>query len=99
MNRLAASTGILLLLLLANTAYLAAFASPTIFYMLTAAAHVGLGLAFSAAGAWLLVRRPDLRRGLAPAAVLFLVAFAAGVYLVRWTDAFEGWGNITENRR
>lgn len=74
-----------------NTAYVAAFAEATIFYMGNAALHLGLGLLFSALGALLLWRRADLRRPFTPAAVLFFVATLAALYLVKFY-------NLRENR-
>ena len=74
-----------------NTAYVAAFAEATIFYMGNAALHLGLGLLFSALGALLLWRRADLRRPFAPAAVLFFVATLSALYLVKFY-------NLRENR-
>ncbi|HSF42761.1 MAG TPA: hypothetical protein VLT87_23350, partial [Thermoanaerobaculia bacterium] len=67
---LARWTAILFAVLLVNTAYLAAFASPTIFYMSNVLLHLGLGLALAVAFVVLLARDPGLRRGLLPAAVL-----------------------------
>jgi len=75
---------ILFLVLLVNTAYLAAFASPTVFYMANVLLHLVLGVALAIAGAILLWRRPELRTGLAAALVpivLFGIALAAGLWL------------------
>lgn len=79
--RLAKWTAALFLLLLVNTAYITAFASPTVFYMGNVLLHLVLGLAVGAAGAALLTRAPELRRGVLPAAALFGLALAAGVIL------------------
>ncbi|MGH9219077.1 MAG: hypothetical protein ACRD1W_07235, partial [Vicinamibacterales bacterium] len=49
-------------LLLANTAYIAAAASPTVFYMGNVLAHVGLGAAVWIAALVLLVTNRELRR-------------------------------------
>lgn len=79
------------LVLLVNTAYLAAFASPTIFYMGNVLLHLGLGLALAIGLVWWLARSPEARRAFPAAAVLFLLALLAGVYLmVR--------GNVLQNR-
>jgi len=75
---------ILFLVLLVNTAYLAAFASPTVFYMANVLLHLVLGVALAIAGVILLWRRPELRTGLTAALVpivLFGVALAAGLWL------------------
>ena len=77
--------GILFILLLVNTAYLAAFASPTVFYMANVLLHFVLGVALALATAVLLWRRPELRGSftgaLTAAVALFGVAFAAGLWL------------------
>jgi tetratricopeptide (TPR) repeat protein len=72
---------ILFLVLLVNTAYLAAFASPTVFYMANVLLHLVLGVALAVAVAALLWRRPELRNGLTAALVLFGIALAAGLWL------------------
>jgi hypothetical protein len=90
-GKLARWTAILFAVLLINTAYLAAFASPTIFYMTNVLLHLGLGLALAVAFVLLLWRDPGLRRGLIPAAVLLLLGTAAGIWLVVA-------GNVTQNR-
>ena len=81
----------LFLVLLVNTAYLAAYASPTIFYMSNVLLHLGLGLAVAAGLVWMLARSPELRRGFPVAALLFVVALLAGLYLVLR-------GNVLANR-
>ena len=80
-NGLAKWTAALFVLLLVNTAYIAAFASPTIFYMGNVLAHLVLGVVLAVAFGVLLARRPDLRPGIVPAAVLFLIALLAGLWL------------------
>src|SRR3954453_2998804 len=80
-NSLAKWTAALFVVLLVNTAYITAFASPTVFYMSNVLAHLVLGLAVALASGVLLARRPDLRPGLIPAAVLFGIALAAGLWL------------------
>ncbi len=88
---LARWTGLFLIVLLVNTAYIAAFASPTVFYMANVALHLGLGAALALAGITLLARHPDLRRALRFATPGFAVSLALGLYLA-WA------GNTTENR-
>jgi tetratricopeptide (TPR) repeat protein len=80
-NGLAKWTAPLFVLLLVNTAYITAFASPTVFYMGNVLVHLVLGLIVAIAAAVLLARRPDLRPGIVPAGVLFLIALAAGLWL------------------
>ncbi len=72
---------ILFLVLLVNTAWLAAFAAPTVFYMANVLLHLVLGVALAIAGVILLWRRPELRTGLTAALVLFCIALAAGLWL------------------
>ncbi|HEX7182249.1 MAG TPA: tetratricopeptide repeat protein [Thermoanaerobaculia bacterium] len=90
-NKIARWTAVLFLALLVNTAYLAAFAFPTIFYMSNVLLHLVLGIALAVALGLLLVRGPELRKGMAPALALFLVALIAGVWLA-------AAGNVRENR-
>lgn len=72
------------LILLVNTAYIAAFASPTIFYMGNVVLHLLLGLVLSVALLFV-VRRFPMAGG------LFLTAAAAGLYLAIA-------GNTTDHR-
>jgi Tfp pilus assembly protein PilF len=80
-NGLAKWTAVLFVVLLVNTAYITAFASPTVFYMTNVLVHLVLGLALAVAFGVLLARRPDLRPGLLPAAILFGIALIAGLWL------------------
>ena len=80
-NGLATWTAVLFVVLLVNTAYITAFASPTVFYMTNVLAHLVLGLALAVAFGVLLARRPDLRAGIVPAAVLLGIALIAGLWL------------------
>jgi tetratricopeptide (TPR) repeat protein len=75
---------VLFLILLANTAYLASFASPTVFYMANVLLHVVLGCLLTFA----LLR---LARQAPAAAGLLLMAVLAGVFLMLR-------GNINETR-
>jgi len=90
-SSLAKWTAILFVVLLVNTAYIAAYASPTVFYMGNVLVHLVLGVVLAVAFGLLLARRPDLRSGLLPAGVLFLLALLAGVWLA-WA------GNVAHNR-
>jgi len=70
-----------LIALLVNTAYIAAFASPTIFYMANVLGHVVLGIVVAVVGALALARHRELRSSTGAAAVLFAVALVIGLYL------------------
>src|SRR6185436_465047 len=80
-GKLVSLTVALFLALLVNTAYIAAFADPTIFYMGNVLVHFLLGLALAVAVALLFRRRPELGRELAVAAALFTLALVAGIWL------------------
>jgi tetratricopeptide (TPR) repeat protein len=84
MKRLTLRTavGLGFVLLLINTGYIAAFATPSIPYMMNVLAHFVGGLALAGAFAWLLKREPDLRRPLAAAAILFAISIVFALYLV-----------------
>ncbi len=79
------------IVLLVNTAYIAAFASPTIPYMGNVVFHFGLGTALTIALIVLLVRQRPLLRGGGLAGALFIVSALLGGYLV-WV------GNLTPER-
>ena len=73
-QKLRGFSGILLVLLLINTAYIAAFASPTIFYMGNVVLHLALGLVLAVLLLWFIKSMP------LPGS-LFLIAALAGVFL------------------
>lgn len=79
------------LVLLLNTAYIAAFASPTIFYMGNVLAHLVLGVVLAIAVVFLIARNADLRQNISTALVFFLIAFLCAAYLV-------GAGNVHAHR-
>jgi tetratricopeptide (TPR) repeat protein len=84
-GKLSRYAGILLVLLLINTAYIAAFASPTIFYMGNVVLHLALGVALAIVLLWFIRRMPV-------AGSLFLIAAAAGVFLaVRGNTTPHHW--------
>ena len=83
-GKLGRYAGILLVLLLINTAYIAAFASPTIFYMGNVVLHLALGVALGIMLLWLIRRMPW-------AGSIFLIAALAGVFLAVF-------GNTTPHR-
>lgn len=80
----------LLLALILNTAYLAAFSLPTIPYMGNVLLHFVVGLVLTVVVLWMLVKA-ILLRSIPAASLLFLTAAAFGIVL-----AFRG--NISENR-
>jgi tetratricopeptide (TPR) repeat protein len=82
---------VLFLGLLVNTAYIAAFAEPTIFYMGNVLLHFLLGIVLAVAVGLLLRRRSDLGRELAVPVSLFIVALVAGC-------ALAVAGNVGPNR-
>jgi tetratricopeptide (TPR) repeat protein len=90
-SKLAKWVGFWLVVLLVNTAYVAAFADPTVFYMGNVLFHLGLGASIAIAVIILLLRQKDLMSGARPAAALFLVSAALGGYLA-WA------GNVVPNR-
>ena len=67
-------------LLLLNSAYLGAAATPSLFYALNVLLHIGLGAALAIAGGWRL-RGARADAALAVAAPLLAVAAVAGAYL------------------
>ncbi len=81
-------TSLFFLILLLNTAYIAAFPTPTVFYMGNVLLHLVLGVALAVASVHLAYRRQALPR---IASALFALAFLAGSYLT-WA------GNVRENR-
>jgi tetratricopeptide (TPR) repeat protein len=91
MSRLARWSAAGVVLLLVNTAYVAAFSSATIFYMMNVLAHLVLGTLLLVALAVLLLRNVELRRGMPAATLLFFVSGAFAFYLAKY-------GNITEHR-
>jgi tetratricopeptide (TPR) repeat protein len=80
---------VLFLVLLVNTGYVAAFASPTVFYMSNVLGHVVLGAALAIALLYIL-RKSGLVRAAPVAVGFFLVAFVLGAIL---TYA----GNVRDN--
>ena len=79
------------LVLLLNTAYIAAFASATVFYMGNVLIHLVLGLGLSIAVVFLIAKNAGLRRSISTALAFFLIAFLAAIYLV-------AAGNVLEHR-
>ncbi len=70
-------TGVGLIVLLADTAYIWAFASPTIVYMTAVVAHLAIGVVVAICAAWLLVRDRLWRQPAVGLAALFLLASTA----------------------
>src|SRR5688572_14588426 len=83
-------------LLLANTAYIAAAASPTVFYMGNVLAHVVLGAVLWVAALILVARHREFRSAVLPAFVALTVAAAFAAELVRRGNLLEvRWVLIT----
>ena len=78
-------------LLLLNSGYISAFATPSIFYMANVLLHFVLGLALALAFAWLLKRQPDLGRQLMVPAAFFAITLVFALWLV-------SVGNLREHR-
>ena len=78
-------------ILLLNSGYISAFATPSVFYMANVLLHLVLGAVLAGAFALLLKRQPDLRRPLIVPAVFFAIAVASALWLV-WV------GNLREHR-
>jgi tetratricopeptide (TPR) repeat protein len=74
-------SGLAFVALLINTAYIAAFASPTIFYMANVLLHLVLGVVLAFAFVALLAQDADIRRWTLGPALLFAVALGMGLYL------------------
>ncbi|MBI4479540.1 MAG: tetratricopeptide repeat protein [Acidobacteria bacterium] len=91
MSRLAKWAGIGVVVLLVNTAYVAAYSSATIFYMMNVLGHLVLGAALLIALLILLATNPEFRRKTPIATTLFFLSGGLALYL-----AF--YGNITEHR-
>ena len=83
--------GVVFILLLVNTGYIAAFASPTVFYMGNVLIHLALGVGLAIGVAILVLKNPAFRRAIGPALWFFQLAFLTAVYLV-------AAGNIREHR-
>jgi hypothetical protein len=78
--------------LLVNTGYIAAFASPTIFYMANVLVHLVLGVALAAGFAVLLRQDREIRRWTLGAAALFTVALGTALYLVVYGNVHDHGG-------
>ena len=90
-NKLAKWIGVCFIILLVNTAYVAAFATPSVFYMTNVLIHLGMGLALAIGLAFLLRKDTTLLNGVPAALGLFGIALAFGLFLVKA-------GNTTDNR-
>src|SRR5438270_13117047 len=90
-SKLAKYTGFFFIVLLVNTAYVAAFASPTVFYMTNVLFHLGLGVSLCIAVVILLGRTENMRHAIVTALGFFAISVVLAGYLV-WA------GNVTPNR-
>src|SRR5260370_41756550 len=82
-NRLAKWIGVCFIILLVNAAYVAAFATPSVFYMTNVLIHLGLGLALAIGLFFLLRKDAALRRAIPSALGLFGIALLLGLFLVK----------------
>jgi len=85
------SVGAGFVVLLLNTGYISAFATPSVFYMANVLLHLVLGLLLAVAFAWLLKREPGLRGQLLAPAVFFVITLVFALWLV-------SAGNLREHR-
>jgi tetratricopeptide (TPR) repeat protein len=90
-NKLAKWIGVCFIILLVNTAYVAAFATPSVFYMTNVLIHLGMGLALAIGLAFQLRKDSTLLNGIPGALGLFSIALLLGLFLVKA-------GNTTDNR-
>jgi Tfp pilus assembly protein PilF len=72
------------IVLLVNTGYIAAFATPSVFYMMNVLAHLVLGVVLAIGFAVLLVRDRAVRLPLVASAVCFAMAVGFAAYLVAY---------------
>src|SRR5580704_6111549 len=80
-NNLQKWIAIFFLVLLVNTAYVAAFSSATVFYMTNVLFHLGLGVVLSLAVLFTIHKRKDLIAGAPVALGFFLLALIFGLVL------------------
>ena len=90
-NKLAKWIGVCFIILLVNTAYVAAFATPSVFYMTNVLIHLGMGLGLAIGVAFQLRKDSTLLNGIPGALGLFGIAVLLGLFLVKA-------GNTTDNR-
>src|SRR5215469_4334296 len=97
-RRLAIALGFAFILLLLNSAYVAGFSTPSIFYMANVLLHLCLGLALAIGLMILLLREPVFRRGISGAAMWFAAAIGFALYLVASGNTSDHrwalWGHI-----
>jgi tetratricopeptide (TPR) repeat protein len=79
-------TTVTFLFLLLNTAYISAFATPSIFYMGNVVLHVFVGFALFVAFLYLMAKDGERRLYTVPAAILFTIATIAAAYLTFYGD-------------
>jgi tetratricopeptide (TPR) repeat protein len=91
-SKLGIWVGFFFVVLLVNTAYISAFASPTIFYMTNVLFHLGLGTALAIGLLILFKGNPELRRGLGVPTALFVVsALFAGALAILGNTVDHRW--------
>jgi tetratricopeptide (TPR) repeat protein len=96
--RLSRWVALLFLVLLFNTAYIAAFATPSIFYVANVLLHVILGTAVAAGFFWWIATDVGIRRAIPIASILFGISTLFAAYLVRMGATFPNrwvlWAHI-----
>ncbi len=80
-SKLGKWVGFFFIVLLVNTAYISAFASPTVFYMTNVLFHLGLGTALLVGLLMLLRKDAEVRKGIGAPLALFLLSAAAAFVL------------------
>ncbi|MSV27317.1 MAG: tetratricopeptide repeat protein [Bryobacterales bacterium] len=82
-SRLVKWIGIFFIVLLVNTSYISAFASPTIFYFTNVIYHLASGVVLALALFLVLRNSEDLRNGIAASAGFFAVSTLLALYLLK----------------
>src|SRR5260370_7755410 len=80
-NKLAKWIGVCFIILLVNTAYVAAFATPSVFYMTNVLVHLGMGLALAIGLAFQLRKDSTLLNGIPAALGLFPISALLALFL------------------
>jgi tetratricopeptide (TPR) repeat protein len=95
LSRLKIAIGLAFVCLLINTGYIAAYASPTIFYMANVLLHLVVGVLLAFAFAALLARDADIRRWTLGPALFFFLALLTGLYLAIYGNVHDHASALT----
>ena len=79
-NRLIAWIAVCFIILLVNTAYVAAFATPSVFYMTNVLVHLGMGLALAIGLGFQLRKDSTLLNGIPAALGLFAISVLLALF-------------------